>query len=127
MGVPDRRPGAADQPFRRELNHEQLLAGDGLPRNLTTTYFENALERTDCGVWQCEPCDWHPMDMGARAEFFYVTEGAIVLREADGTVLEAPVGTAVYSPPGWSGQWRVPKRLTKVYISFFPPDGGRGR
>lgn len=101
--------------------------GDGLPRNFSTTYAEDALARTDCGVWQCEPCDWHPMDMGERAEFFYVTEGAIVLREADGTVLEAPVGTAVYSPPGWSGQWRVPKRLTKVYISFFPPNGGRGR
>lgn len=101
--------------------------GDGLPWNVSTSYAQYALERTDCGVWQCEPCDWHPMDMGERAEFFYVTEGAIVLREADGSVLEAPVGTAVYSPPGWVGQWRVPERLTKVYVSFFPPKSGHGR
>ncbi|WP_030904997.1 prolyl oligopeptidase family serine peptidase [Streptomyces sp. NRRL F-5126] len=99
----------------------------GLPPNSTTTHFENAAERTDAGVWQCEPCEWQSMDMGARAEFFHVTEGTIVLREQDGTVLEAPAGTSVYSPPGWSGQWRVPHRLTKVYVSFFPTRRGLGQ
>jgi uncharacterized cupin superfamily protein len=86
----------------------------------TTVLSESADGRTVTGLWRCEPCDWMPMDMGDRAEFFHVLEGSMILREADGEPIEALPGMTVFSPPGWVGTWRVPSRLRKVFVSFQP-------
>jgi uncharacterized cupin superfamily protein len=75
--------------------------------------------RITVGIWRCEPTDgWLPMEMGARGEYFQVLEGSMVLREQGGEPVEAGPGMSVYSPPGWVGEWRVPDRLRKTFVSI---------
>jgi uncharacterized cupin superfamily protein len=95
--------------------------GDGAGIECGTTVLSESEDgRTVTGVWRCEPCDWAPMETGERAEFFQVLEGSIVLCEEGGEPVEAGVGTSVYSPPGWVGTWRVPTRLRKSFVTFYP-------
>ncbi|MEV6130572.1 cupin domain-containing protein [Streptomyces violaceusniger] len=86
----------------------------------TTVLSQSADGRTVTGIWRCEPCDWTLMETGERAEFFHVLEGSMVLCEEGGEPVEATAGMSVFSPPGWTGTWRVPSRLRKVFISFHP-------
>lgn len=80
------------------------------------------------GVWICDPCDWARMEMGARCEFFHVLEGAITLQEDGCDPVEVSAGMSVVSPAGWTGRWRVTRRLRKVFMSFHCdapcPNGG---
>jgi uncharacterized cupin superfamily protein len=76
--------------------------------------------RVSTGVWTCEPCDWARMEMGERAEFFHILEGAMILHEDGKEPIEAGPGSSVFSPPGWKGSWRVPQRLVKTFVSFYP-------
>ncbi|MGW6770189.1 cupin domain-containing protein [Streptomyces sp. NPDC055037] len=86
----------------------------------TTVLSESADGLTVTGIWRCEPCDWAPMEIGRRAEFFQVLEGSMVLCEEGGEPVEATPGMSVFTPPGWTGTWRVPSRLRKVFVSFHP-------
>lgn len=81
--------------------------------------------RVMTGVWTCEPCGWARMEMGDRGEFFHVLEGSMIIQEDGGEPMEASPGTSVYAPPGWRGNWRVPSRLVKSFVTFFP-DGKKG-
>lgn len=86
----------------------------------TTILNRSADGRIMTGVWTCEPCDWARMEMGDRGEFFHVLEGSMIIQEDGGEPIEASPGTSVYAPPGWSGNWRVPSRLVKSFVTFFP-------
>lgn len=100
---------------------EHLIPGDvpGLPATwmATTEAYRNAAAQVSTGVWECDPCDWYRMEMGARGEFFYVLRGSMIIRPDGGDSIEVRAGSAVYSPPHWTGHFRVPERLTKVYFS----------
>lgn len=93
-----------------------------LTRTLTSEAYKNSANRISTGTWECDPCEWSRMEMGARAEFFHVLSGSIIIQQDGGEPMEAPAGTSVYSPPFWSGQWRVPERLTKVFFSVDLPN-----
>lgn len=82
--------------------------------------------RVMSGVWTCEPCGWARMEMGDRAEFFHVLEGSMIIQEDGGVPMEATPGTSVYAPPGWKGNWRVPSRLVKSFVTFFPNEKAGG-
>ncbi|MFJ4519107.1 prolyl oligopeptidase family serine peptidase [Streptomyces sp. NPDC088816] len=129
----DLRPGDANEADEAEpvvvfrpdaafgVPTEHTIPGDvpGLPATwtATTAAYTNAATRVSTGVWECERCEWNRMEMGARGEFFYVLSGSIVIRPDGGEPVEARAGSAVYSPPYWTGHFRVPERLTKVYFS----------
>lgn len=85
----------------------------------TTIHSQSDDGRVAVGVWRCEPTTgWMPMEMAGRAEFFQVLEGSMILRERGGEQIEAGPGASVYSPSGWVGEWQVPERLLKTFVSF---------
>jgi uncharacterized cupin superfamily protein len=107
-----------------ELNPNQSVPGKtqadpGLVYS-TTILDRSADGRIMTGVWTCEPCGWARMEMGDRGEFFHVLEGSMIIQEDGGEPIEASPGTSVYAPPGWMGSWRVPSRLVKSFVTFFP-------
>ena len=86
----------------------------------TTLKYLDEHSRTEAGVWECEVCDWTPLAMGQRAEFFHVVHGTLVVKEDGRDPIEIATGMSAYSPPGWIGRYRVPERVTKSFVSFYP-------
>jgi ethanolamine utilization protein EutQ len=57
--------------------------------------------------------DSYPVD-----EFMFFIKGGVTLTSADGTVLQARAGEAVYMPKGWKGTWDAKTGYTKFYVVY---------
>lgn len=95
---------------------------EGVPRPAyaTTIKYENEDKSVIVGIWECDTCEWLPHSLGDRAEFFHVVAGSMVVRGADGDETTLTEGMSYFAGPGWTGEFRVPSRLTKSFCNFRP-------
>jgi uncharacterized cupin superfamily protein len=75
-----------------------------------------AAPRLYCGVWRCDPGEWHIRMGAAEQELFTVLEGRCRVHAADGSLhAEAGAGEAVFIPAGFEGRFEVIEAVVKTY------------
>lgn len=78
---------------------------------LTTT----ADGKTEIGVWECTEGRF-TADRAKSSEFCHFIAGEVEMTHADGTKQRLGPGDAVNLPLGWKGEWRVIRRVRKLYV-----------
>lgn len=117
-------------PVLLSATDQSLAKDDEIPSDIiisgnptATLWFGPPLEGSrdmSFGIWSGEPgamaSDSYPYD-----EIFVVTEGAVRLDSADGSVLEVNSGQTGLIPAGWRGVWHTLAPTKKTYIIAAQP------
>ena len=70
------------------------------------------------GVWECDAGAFQA-DFGDYGECIVVLSGELTcIADADGMTTTLRPGDAMVFPRGWTGQWRMPQPLRKLFTSW---------
>lgn len=70
---------------------------------------------TEIGVWECTEGRF-TADRAKSSEFCHFIAGEVEMTHTDGTKQRLGPGDAINLPLGWKGEWRVIRRVRKLYV-----------
>ena len=89
------------------------IEGDQVEASVTLSVTVDG--RTEIGVWECTEGRF-TADRSKTSEFCHFISGEVEMTHADGRKLRLGAGDAINLPLGWQGEWRVIRRVRKLYV-----------
>lgn len=83
------------------------------PANVAETIYD--VGPTRVGFLTCTPGSF-VVAARAKAEIFWIADGAAFLTNADGSAYRCTAGDTVVLPKGWAGRWDIVEPLQKVWV-----------